>query len=279
MNKLPDKFDTDTVEDDFTSSMARLAELASQNIESDEKKRQKDRADKDEQFSEFMTAKRKNPQNLNWSSRFLGKNHKIKINPYIASGLLIILISSGFICAPKISKYFEEKAAELERKKAVASQIASQTDASLKSYTVFDAARDVSNSQTALKTKSISELAQEVAAANEKFGSKLEVSWNFTGFNLAPETASDSIEINQDRDSSSSEENHSTTLPSIDPLILIEWDKIDYNLNVSTEFDFIEECIDPNLLFEDSQSEVILRDILLNIGAIGGSKLSRNSCS
>ena len=281
MNKPPGKLENNSSDEDFTTSMARLAELAAQNITEDEKKREKDRIVTDEEFREFMTPKKRAPEKLGWSARLYRNGIKLRINPYVASGFLIIVISAGFICAPRISKYFEERAAELERKRAAASQVVSQTDASLKSYTVFDAARDVSNNEDPLKTLTISELAQKVAEANEKFGSKLEVTWNFGNFDLGPESKSDSEDasILTEDTSTSTEQNAIGSIAPDDYFVPENWATADLSTDAVFDFAFETICSDSNSLFQEGGEEVVLGDVLRQIGAIGGKKVTPESCS
>lgn len=152
-------------EEDFSASMARLAELAAQGISEKKPKDDATSAFEDETLKEFLKPKRK-AKPASWKERFAGQTIKLKINPYVASGVLVIFLAAVFLLTPQIIKYMEEKRLARERKEAEAAMIAATTEKKLKTYSVFDAAKDVGGNGE-LKTSTIDQLAKDVAAANE----------------------------------------------------------------------------------------------------------------
>ncbi len=152
-------------EDDFSASMAKLTELATKDLGPEKPKENKNLIADDQVLTEFMKPKRK-VKPKTYKDKWTDKTIKIKINPYVASGIMIVLLSVSIIAAPKISAYLNEQEISKQIEKEKIAQLSKNTEDKLKSYSVFDAAKDVSGENTELKIQSVAELARSVKENN-----------------------------------------------------------------------------------------------------------------
>jgi len=171
MNKKQDHKPSGQVNDeDFSASMARLAELATKGMGPDKPKQDATAGVDDVLLKEFMTPKRK-VKPKGFADKWAGKTVKLNINPYVASGIMIVILSVGIIAAPKISKHFEEQSRKQEAEQLRVASVANNTEDKLKSYNVFDAAKDIGGNKE-LEATSMKDLLKKVDEGNKAAAEK-----------------------------------------------------------------------------------------------------------
>ncbi|MCO6432216.1 MAG: hypothetical protein J5J00_15275 [Deltaproteobacteria bacterium] len=143
--------------EDFSTSMARLAELAAQNLGPDRNEDRKNTIE-EEALLEYLTPKRKKKDGADKDEI----SSKVKINPYVIIGLLVVFLSAGFLAIPRIVAQLDEPVDQTTAEKRTAAQASAAGDKKMKTYTVADAIQDVA-AKGELKTASISDLAKMVS--------------------------------------------------------------------------------------------------------------------
>jgi hypothetical protein len=252
-------------DEDFSSSMARLAELASKDLGPDKPKTENTTSVDEDLLTEFMKPKRK-AKPKGFKEKWAGKTIKLNINPYVASGIAIVILSLGIIAAPRIAKHFEEKRLAEEAEQARLLEVAKNTDHKLKSYNVFDAAKDVSGSNGELKSKSITELVKTVEEGNKIAAVKAEEATQLAlnTLSLKPED----VEINLldigVSDTGVSEENSLLDLNNPE----LFWDLNDLEETPQQTFDSKQTCSDGPV--EVPNEEAYISDILQSYFVFGG---------
>ena len=231
-------------DDDFASSMAKLAELASKDLGPDKPKEDKNVKIDDELLKEFMKPKRK-AKPKGFKEKWAGKTIKLNINPYVASGILIVILSVGIIAAPKIAKHYELKRLAEEQEKQRLASIANQTDNKLKTYNVFEAAKDVGGNSE-LKTKNLTELTKTIEEGNKLAEEKAaREATQLAMNNLA--VNSEDIRINLYSDSEDSKSLDEITdadqVSALDPSnVNLYWDFADLPQDINLNFDLRQSC-------------------------------------
>src|SRR4051812_40528400 len=109
MNQQPPKRPVIKNDEDFSSSMARLAELAAKGLAPDKPKDQPTGSSDDILLKDYLKPRRLVQEKLTWKERWAGKSIKIKINPYVAAGSLLAILAVGLIATPLVSKYLKDR--------------------------------------------------------------------------------------------------------------------------------------------------------------------------
>jgi hypothetical protein len=258
MNKTPSKDNINLSDDDFSNSMARLAELAAQGIV--DKKPNDGRLDLDAtEMKQFLTPKRKKKEEKeikSYSQIVIGRSIKIKINPYVASGILVAIISTGLLAAPRIAKYWEEKNTLAETRKVKSVQVASNTEKKLKTYTVFDAVSDAGGGRE-LEAMSISELALKVQEMNVRMETKELSKHSIMEQNNSDANLAFSVDY-KDNSSVYSFLQISSTNDS--------WERYDLHLPENLAFSKFELCASKINVPSETENQQIYVDIIQKLG-------------
>ena len=246
-NKSKNKDIPDIVtEEDFSNSIAKLAELAAKDLGPDKPNKNKETSIDDEILKEFLQPKKKNKPK-SWKEKWAGKTVKIKINPYVASGIMVILLAAGFLATPQIARYLDERRLAEEEKQIQLALIAETTDDNLKSYSLFDAAKDVGGDNE-LKTQSIKELAASVREANLLVQEKQEK-------NASNENIDNDIDIQTVNEEYYSYLTLGEANSDMHSLTISEIPTLNFNPNAHCSFSY-EPTLDEQKIFEELMSQL-----------------------
>lgn len=261
MEKTPSNKDQNKPvgDEDFAASMARLAELATQTLAPEKPNVTPNLKAEEALLKEFAKPKKKakaKPKGL--TDKWAGKTVKLNVSPYALSGVLIVILSAGIMAAPHIGKYFEHKQIALEQEQSAAQVVAAQTDEKLKSYNVFDAAKDVSGGGTELKTQSVEELVQTVNESNKAVAKKAsEEAYKLALNKLA--LKQEDLQINLDDTEEDTLGDNAALLSSVNSSHpLFNWDLIDLNTSSYLNFDLSGNCIEASEHSLDEMDQEIL---------------------